>query len=48
MLTKPVSTTNKVILQLVVWIPLLGTVYAIVSLWGRFITPIDLALLLVG
>lgn len=45
---KPVSLTAKVILQLLVWIPLLGTVYAIFSLWGRFITPVDLVLLVVG
>ena len=45
---KPASLTTKVVLQLLVWIPLLGTVFAIFSLWGRFITPVDLALLVVG
>jgi len=37
-----------VILQLLVWGPLLATVYAIISLWGRMITGTDLALLVVG
>ena len=46
--TKPVSLTTKVILQLLVWVPLLSTIYAIVSLWGRMITGLDLAILLVG
>lgn len=36
------------ILQLLVWGPLLATVYAIISLWGRMITGTDLALLVVG
>jgi stearoyl-CoA desaturase (Delta-9 desaturase) len=45
-MTQSPSLTTKVVLQLLVWIPLLGTVYAIISLWGRFITPVDLALLL--
>ena len=45
---KPVSTSNKIVLQLVVWIPLLATAFAIYSLWGRFITPVDLTLLIVG
>ena len=48
MSTKPASTTTKVILQLLVWVPLLSTVYAIVSLWGRMITGLDLAILLIG
>jgi len=46
--TKPVSLTNKVILQLLVWVPLLSTVYAIIGLWGRMITGLDLAILLIG
>ena len=46
--TKPASITTKVILQLLVWVPLLSTLSAIVSLWGRMITGIDLALLVVG
>ena len=48
MSTKPVSLTAKIILQLLVWIPLLATVYAICTLWGRFITVTDLIILLVG
>lgn len=36
------------VLQLLVWGPLLATVYAIISLWGRMITGTDLALLVVG
>jgi len=48
MSTKPVSLSAKVVLQLLVWIPLLSTVYAIISLWGRMITGIDLILLVVG
>jgi stearoyl-CoA desaturase (delta-9 desaturase) len=46
--TKPVSITSKVILQLLVWVPLLSTVYAIVTLWGRMITGLDLTLLIAG
>jgi stearoyl-CoA desaturase (delta-9 desaturase) len=46
--TKPVSLTNKIILQLLVWIPLLGTAFAVFSLWNRFITATDLTLLAVG
>jgi len=48
MSTKPVSLTAKIILQLLVWIPLLATVYAIFTLWGRFITLTDLLILIVG
>ena len=45
---KSASLVTKVILQLLVWGPLLATVYAIFSLWGRMISGLDLALLLVG
>lgn len=45
---KIVSIKTKIILQLLVWIPLFATVYAIASLWGRMITLTDLVLLLVG
>ena len=48
MSTKPASITTKVILQLLVWVPLLCTVYAIISLWGRMISGLDLAILLIG
>ncbi len=48
MSSKPVSYKAKIILQLLVWVPLLATVFAIYSLWGRFITSKDLILLLVG
>ena len=48
MSTKPVSLKAKVILQLLVWIPLISVTYAIFSLWGRFITVTDLTLLVVG
>jgi stearoyl-CoA desaturase (Delta-9 desaturase) len=44
----PPSLTTKVILQLLVWVPLIGTAYAIYSLWGRFITPLDLFILVIG
>jgi len=47
-MTKRPSFTAKLVLQLLVWVPLLATVYAIVSLWGRFITVTDLMLLIVG
>lgn len=48
MSTKKPSILTKVILQLLVWVPLLSTVFAIYSLWGRFITATDLILLIVG
>ena len=48
MSTKPASLRTKVILQLLVWVPLLCTIYAIISLWGRMITLTDLLLLVVG
>lgn len=41
---KESSTFNKIILSLVVWVPLLATVYAIVLLWNRMV---DLPALLV-
>jgi stearoyl-CoA desaturase (delta-9 desaturase) len=46
--TKTASIKTKIILQLLVWIPLFATVYAIATLWGRMITLTDLVLLLVG
>jgi stearoyl-CoA desaturase (delta-9 desaturase) len=46
--TPPSSLSTRVVLQLLVWVPLLGTVAAILSLWGRMITPVDLVLLVVG
>ena len=48
MSTKPVSLKAKIVLQLLVWVPLLSTVYAIFTLWGRFISLTDLVILLVG
>lgn len=48
MSTKSASILTKVILQLLVWVPLCATVYAIYSLWGRGCTLLDLVLLLVG
>ncbi len=48
MSTKPASVTTKVVLQLLVWIPLLSTAYAIFTLWGGMVNGTDLALLVVG
>jgi len=46
--TNTASFKTKIVLQLLVWVPLFATVYAIFTLWGRMITLTDLTLLLVG
>lgn len=48
MSTKSASILTKVILQLLVWVPLCATIFAIYSLWGRGCTATDLTILLVG